>query len=196
MNYTIDNFIGIFDDVLTPEECQGVINYFEELDKHNLVVSHKEYSEQGKTARNDDSIFMFEPRVFHLPPTNFCLQTFTSKFWPCYQKYTEEYSALESASKHGIVGLRVQRTPPGGGFHQWHFENGTRDHAVRIVTMMLYLNDVDEGGETEFLYYRKRIQPKTGRLLIWPSGYPHTHRGNPPLSNTKYIITGWLDLIE
>jgi hypothetical protein len=57
------------------------------------------------------------------------------------------------------------------------------------------LNTVKEGGETEFLYYKKRINPIEGRLVIWPAGFTHTHRGNPPLSNDKYIITGWLEFM-
>jgi len=58
---------------------------------------------------------------------------------------------------------------------------------------MIYLNDVEEGGETEFLYYARRIKPTQGTLLIWPAYFTHAHRGNPPLSNTKYIITGWIE---
>ena len=58
---------------------------------------------------------------------------------------------------------------------------------------MMYLNDVDDGGETEFLYQKKRIRPKQGRVLIFPAGFTHTHRGNPPLSGDKYILTSWLE---
>ena len=57
---------------------------------------------------------------------------------------------------------------------------------------MIYLNDVEEGGETEFLYQSIRVAPKAGTLLIWPAGFTHTHRGNPPLSGDKYIATGWV----
>jgi hypothetical protein len=56
---------------------------------------------------------------------------------------------------------------------------------------MVYLNDVDEGGETEFLYQQVKIKPKRGTVVIWPGGFTHLHRGNPPLKN-KYIATGWL----
>jgi hypothetical protein len=63
----------------------------------------------------------------------------------------------------------------------------------RVLVFTLYLNDVEEGGETEFLYLSKRVQPKTGRMVIWPAGFTHTHRGNPPLKGDKYIITGWVE---
>ena len=64
----------------------------------------------------------------------------------------------------------------------------------RTWTTMIYLNDVEEGGETEFLHFSKRIKPKTGRIVIWPAGFPYVHRGNPPLSGVKYILTSWMML--
>ena len=57
----------------------------------------------------------------------------------------------------------------------------------------IYLNDVEEGGETEFLHQSVRVKPKTGRIVFWPAGYPFVHRGNPPLKGEKYIMTGWLN---
>jgi hypothetical protein len=54
------------------------------------------------------------------------------------------------------------------------------------------LNDVEEGGETEFYYQDKKIKPKAGRMVIAPSGFTHTHRGNVPTSNDKYILTSWV----
>ena len=66
----------------------------------------------------------------------------------------------------------------------------------RICSFILYLNDLEEGGETEFLYQSKRIKPIKNRLIIWPASYTHVHRGNPPLSGTKYIITGWVEYGE
>ena len=54
----------------------------------------------------------------------------------------------------------------------------------------------DRGGETEFLYQHKRVSPKTGSLMICPSSFTHTHRGNPPLSGVKYIMNGWIEFID
>ena len=58
---------------------------------------------------------------------------------------------------------------------------------------MLYLNDDYEGGETEFLYYKTRIKGEKGKLLIWPAGITHAHRGGLVLDGTKYVATGWFN---
>ena len=39
-----------------------------------------------------------------------------------------------------------------------------------------------------------RIEPKVGQLTIWPAGFTHKHRGNPPLEGQKTYITGWFEL--
>jgi hypothetical protein len=61
---------------------------------------------------------------------------------------------------------------------------------------MTYLNDVDEAGETEFLYQEIKFKPKKGLTLIWPADWTHTHRGIPSLSEEKYIITGWFNFVD
>jgi hypothetical protein len=57
---------------------------------------------------------------------------------------------------------------------------------------MYYLNDVTKGGETEFYYQKCFISPQTGRLVIAPAGFTHTHKGHIPLSEDKYILTSWV----
>ena len=92
--------------------------------------------------------------------------------------------------------MKIQKTRPTEGYHNWHCEHTSHLKDVRtILAYMIYLNDVDEGGETEFLYQSKRIQPRRNTFVVWPAGFTHTHRGNPPLSNDKYVITGWINVI-
>jgi quercetin dioxygenase-like cupin family protein len=53
------------------------------------------------------------------------------------------------------------------------------------------VNDDFEGGETEFLYQNRREEAVAGDVLIFPAGFTHTHRGNPPIGGHKYLITSW-----
>lgn len=89
--------------------------------------------------------------------------------------------------------MKIQKTLPGEGYHQWHFESDSRERSGRVASWGLYLNTVEEGGETEWLYQSVRVPATKGTLAIWPAGYTHTHRGNPPLSNEKYLLTGWIE---
>jgi hypothetical protein len=120
--------------------------------------------------------------------------SFNELFWGKYYTiYEQEYSALKDSGRHTNYTFKVQKTKIGGGYHVWHYESGSREHSNRLLTWILYLNDVHEGGETEFLYQHMRVKPEQGTLVIWPAAFTHTHRGNPPLSNEKYIVTGWTE---
>lgn len=111
------------------------------------------------------------------------------------QKYAQKYPGF-SMVKCMSTDLKVQRTEPKGGFHQWHKEHGIQDGLARTLVWTLYLNDIPEGeGETEFLEYGVKVSPKKGLLCFFPAGWTHTHRGNAVYSTRKYIATGWFQLI-
>lgn len=68
----------------------------------------------------------------------------------------------------------------------------------RIWTAMIYLNDVEEGGETWFPRAGIRLTPTRGLLIAWNNlaadGSPNDatlHEARPVLGGTKYIITKW-----
>ena len=83
-----------------------------------------------------------------------------------------------------------------GGYPHWHSENypldSTHEHLHRVLLFMFYLNDVTEGGETEFFYQNRSIKPTQGTMVIAPAGFTHTHRGLMPRSGDKYILTSWV----
>ena len=83
-----------------------------------------------------------------------------------------------------------------GGYPYWHSEvypqPGHNDALHRMLLFMFYLNDVEEGGETDFFYQKRSVTPKAGRMVIAPAYFTHTHRGNMPVSNDKYILTSWM----
>ena len=109
-------------------------------------------------------------------------------------KYTDEYMGAYYLGRYASFDQKFQVTPPGGGFHNWHCEHSHYVYCDRVLAWMFYLNDIELGGETEFLHQRCRIKPEKGKLVFFPASFTHAHRGNPPLNDTKYIVTGWFNL--
>lgn len=83
-----------------------------------------------------------------------------------------------------------------GGYPYWHCELYPRDAGAetlhRHLLWTLYLNDGFEEGETEFLFQQLKVKPRTGSLLIAPTAFTHTHRGNRPRNGDKFIATSWI----
>ncbi len=116
----------------------------------------------------------------------------------------ENFSSLATESIDQVTGALFRYTgftvqkykKAEGGYHYFHSEiypQGEHNEPLhRQVAILLYLNDVEEGGETEFFYQQTKAKPKAGTIVIFPSGFTHTHKGHIPLSNDKYVITAWL----
>ncbi len=197
MESTIENFVGIYENAFSKEYCDDVINQFNLLQEQGFTKTRQQNDDGTKDIKDDTStwtgnFYNAESDVSGLH--RLIGQQFNDIYWgQCYEHYADNFSILKSSPSHAIWGNKVQRTNIGQGYHVWHYEDGSRECCQRLLTHLVYLNDVEEGGETELLYYHKRFAPKTGTVLIFPAGYTHTHRGNPPLSNDKYIITGWTE---
>ena len=195
MEYIIKDFIGIFDGFIPPSYCKELINFFN--NNSNFQSTRKSQEPSVPFSEKQDSFL--DPKSLSLELKSnldnfekYFKQTLYNKVLPLY---IEKYGVLENDLPIlTLDNFIIQKTLPGEGYHIWHYESSPEEvHLKRLGVWTLYLNDVEEGGETEFLYIHKRIPPKQGRICIFPSAYTHTHRGNPPLSGGKYIITGWIN---
>ena len=93
--------------------------------------------------------------------------------------------------RHGDYQIKKYRHPD-DGYYAWHTDWGPMPEFIgRKLAVQFYLNDVEEGGETEFYHQEIKIEPKRGRLIVWPVGFTHIHRGNNPISNDKYVVSAW-----
>jgi len=61
----------------------------------------------------------------------------------------------------------------------------------RIATVLFYLSDVGEGGETHFPLQEVKVKPKKGRAVIFPPGYHHPHEVLPA-NSARYIAQTWI----
>ena len=186
--YYIDNHIGIFKNFMPDELINGYMNYFNNCEKQGIVFPRK--ADETFVSDHAFNTIMDAPHV----PMTYNNKPFIDLFFKeAYPLYVQKYSYLKRLSTHNILEVKIQKTKIGEGYHTWHCENAEMKARNRILAFMVYLNDVTEGGETEFLYQKCRFKPEKNTLLIWPSQFTHVHRGNPPLSNDKYIITGWVE---
>tara|TARA_B100001057_G_C22866847_1_gene956928 strand:- start:3526 stop:4113 length:588 start_codon:yes stop_codon:yes gene_type:complete len=181
------NFIVSFDTPYT-ELCDEIIKEFEQIIDNNKGTTHYMNGalDDGAEGNRKDESLLF----------NTCSLDFHAKINEVLAEYTPKYGDMFPSfnmDNHSSFVSKVQRTPPKGGFHSWHPEHGSSWTTLhRTLVWTLYLNDVPEGeGETEFLEYGLKVQPKKARLCYFPAGWTHTHRGNPVYTTTKYIATGW-----
>jgi hypothetical protein len=170
----------------------------------NLIELYKTYDQRGssytrETTHPNATKLLIEDRSLTLEAMgpldirNSSME-FDNYFWAnCYAPYAAKYPILKECGAHKVFQLKLQHTRPGQGYHAWHAETMTRELSTRVLTFILYLNDVEEGGETEFLYQHRRVKPKKGTCVLWPAAFTHVHRGNPPLKGDKYVLTGWVE---
>jgi len=117
-----------------------------------------------------------------------------------YLQYQQKYGIVEKVAEQSQLRMsacvKLQEYGPSQGYHIWHCDNADMGSSRRMLVVMMYLNTVESGGETEFLYQSIRVQPVQGTLLIFPAYFTHTHRGNPTLKGSKYVITSWLEYMR
>ena len=195
------DFIGVWENFMPKPLCDSLINYAKRTMDMACLVNYEDM-DQEQYLSEDDPLYSSEDFyggqlnrhdfafLLNYTNRNLCTQV-NSILKSCAKHYVHEYQALYRSSLVS-TDIKVQITPPGGGYHLWHHENGDIAHAARDLVWMVYLNDMPDGeAETEFLYQKRRIKPTAGTVVLWPGGFTHTHKGNTVLTEDKYIITGW-----
>ena len=189
----LNNFIGVYDNYITEQECNKAIELYENQNKFNNTINRIGGEEASVLQKQDQQFFA---AANNLEIWWDALKSMMINFDLAWNHYATNVGAKDA---YGVpfhfTTLKIQKTLPTEGYHVWHIEHGKGfDNEPRAFVFSIYLNDVEDGGETEFLHFSKRVKPKTGRIVIWPAGFPYVHRGNPPLSGEKYILTSWMTL--
>jgi len=190
---TIDkNFLGVYDNYITKEECDKAIKLFEQESKFSHTFNRIKFENSDVTFKQDDQYFM---KGGNMEVWWEECKTIFYNFDMAFRHYTKNTGAgaVYNNIDFNYTTIKIQKTLPTEGYHAWHIEHSSGlKNMARAFTLVIYLNDVKEGGETEFLHYSTRVQPKAGRIVIFPAAFPYLHRGNPPLKGEKYIITSWM----
>ena len=121
------------------------------------------------------------------------LKKYIKELHKCFLDYQNQWPFLKTMLETiDIPAFNIQKYSPGDHFSLLHSERTSINSLHRLFAWMTYLNDVDDGGQTNFSHYGIKIKPETGNTLIWPAEWTHAHTGEILKSGTKYIVTGWM----
>ena len=195
MNVNLSDFIYTAEDTLTENFCKHVIEKFEKDDRKNSGMIGGELDKRVDKSIKD-SMDLFISTLDDWNDEDKVLCDSLSEHVKLFIEQTVEPFDPAGVGSDELTdsGYQIQRTSPSSGY-TWHHDSMqgeyVRQHGMRHSTFIWYLNDIKNDGYTEFVDGTK-IQPKTGRMCIFPSLWNYYHRGYPPLDEIKYIVTGWL----
>ncbi|CAJ1958848.1 unnamed protein product [Cylindrotheca closterium] len=125
---------------------------------------------------------------------------------PMSRQVIERLSNLTGIDEMNSEYLQLLEYEPGQYYHNHHdylANELKRQQGVRILTVYLYLNNVEEGGGTEFDQLGITVMPKKGMALLWPSVLNEntaakdertTHAALPVIKGMKYGANAWFHL--
>ena len=177
----MEKWIKTYPKIFSKEECAELIKWFEILDESNQLVQtklegHREFDEVNLNDFREQSLKM-QLDVY-------------KRFDDIFEKYIQDVNVHKKAlpEKSAWEEIRIKRYRTGIGNFLDHVDVGDSISARRFLVFFVYLNDVAEGGGTEFPDLDLTISPECGKLLVFPSIWTFLHRGNVPISNDKYIL--------
>jgi len=184
-----DPYIYIIDNYISTEYC----NHFIELSKSKLQTALVAgdmggFISQGRTGKNcwiphktdhitEETVNQIA-KLVEYPIEN--AESFQIIYYDTNGEYKNHYDAwkFDKTEKSARCLLR-------GG--------------QRMVTALVYLNDVEEGGSTKFTKLNISVEPKKGRILVFENCLKNTnivhpmseHAGTPVLRGEKYAFNLW-----
>lgn len=201
MELLLRDTVGIFPNAFTDEFCDKIISLYQKaVDKNQSYEGFTGLGVNYNVKKSIDWALLGSD----IPEASECAVQVHKTFIEYVGRYCESFPHQDKINKHYMFNaenyfefFQVTRYEKGKGHYgAWHCETSSYRMSRRIFVFLIYLNDVKEGGETEFLYAGLKTKPKKGTLVIHPAGFPYFHRGNVPVSDDKYILVSVLSYTQ
>ena len=197
------DFIYIKENSIDDKVCDDIIKLFEKYPEHQFegYIGHSSnqtiITNINKTIK--DTTDMNILKLIHIAEWNEIsniLIDSLEKNINIYMSLMKEKFSIDLNAQFGkksFYSLLIHKYKKKEGKFLYHNDSfcDKKYGKYRILNYLWYLNDVDEGGETEFFGFYK-IKPKKGNLVFFPSDWLFPHSGKVPISNDKYVVSGWI----
>lgn len=181
-----------FESFLTEEECDQLIRLGQQRGyKRSQVDAKKRKDGFFDSAVTDD----------RTSSNTWCIEECYND--PIVQKITNRIVNLTGVPETNMESFQLLQYEVGQYYMEHHDFNVYHMEGPRILTFFIYLNHVEEGGETRFNKLDITVTPKQGRAILWPSvldsnlNAPETftyHEALPVLKGVKYAANAWIHL--
>ena len=187
----MDNFIQHTSGLLSKQECDAVIDFFENNDECHFQGTTGSKALHNLKHKIDTEMFISVKQLC----VDIRLQAVSKALRTACDEYIKSYPFLRKINEWNVYSdFKIQRYNPNEAYFAEHCENdGSVDGSMerRLIALMVYLNTVTDGGQTRFPTQNISFSPKVGDILMWPAYWTHPHHGIASPTQTKYIITGW-----
>jgi prolyl 4-hydroxylase len=150
-----DPWLLILDDFLTGDDCQSLIDWGTKIGyvrsgatNHNGTMGLHSHQRTSRNAWCRNQCYQ-----------DVKVQGMTAKL--------EQLTGIPESHGEFLQLLQYEK----GQYYKRHHDliptDVNRPQGVRILTVFLYLNDVEAGGGTHFPYLNVTVQPKRGRAVMW-----------------------------
>lgn len=170
--------IVVLENVLSDEECESLIELSKDSMKRSKIGASREVdnirTSSGTFLEENETVAIIEKRVS---------------------------SIMNIPVEHG-EGLHILKYTPGQEYkahYDYFAEHSRAAENNRISTLVMYLNDVEEGGETFFPKLNLSIAPKKGSAVYFEYFYNDKslneltlHGGAPVIKGEKWVATQWM----
>ncbi|MEY2976282.1 MAG: prolyl hydroxylase family protein [Prochlorotrichaceae cyanobacterium] len=181
--------ILIIQALFSPEFCREIIDWVNHLSLNPAGIQVRQID---STVRSNDLLYLGEEES-ELQALN---ELIMEKI-KLVQAFLHQHYGIYFAHAEPCSILRYQE----GQFYKRHVDNllfssrleeAARQVPIRDVSVVGYLNEAFEGGETYFDRQQVKITPRTGSVLVFPAYWTHPHASLPVRRGTKYAFTTWL----
>ena len=186
------SLIEVYDNALTERECEILISQFERTEPEMRSFYHDglelgQYGNHvdGSYKKCKEPSFSFTDKSVISNIIFPVLSNYINKYLIAYNLLDQMRGRLKVYNRYNVQKYETEDD----GFKEWHCEHAfDKSSRMRTMAWMFYVNNAKSGT---YFYDHSNVRAKIGRLVIWPAGWTHVHRGAPN-KGLKYIVTGWV----